>query len=124
VARALLALWCLLWAVSGDARALCLDFGGNCSPSAAVPAGPCHDQVPEGGSSSNCGACVDILVPDDASALGCRAHHELLAPVTTLSVGSAGELLVAKAASVPAPHTAQHGCSPLSAGQCTSPLRI
>lgn len=104
----LLALWVLFSLVSGATRALCLDFGGDCSPSstaAAPSAAPCHEQSREREFDPGCGSCVDVLVPDDASARcnrpdrdsgGSAASHPLIAAngsftrpaVTTAAGGS------------------------------------
>lgn len=92
---AFLALWCVFALASGDARAHCLDLGGDCSPSATVPEGPCHDQAPDSGTNSNCNSCVDILVHADASASGIRPDHELRAPAAAPSFGFASEALLA-----------------------------
>ena len=69
---------CFVFAFArGDARALCLDFGGGCSPSAAIPMGPCHNQTPASEVTPSCNSCVDILVPEAASASNSRPDHEL-----------------------------------------------
>ena len=94
---AVLALWCVFTLASGDARALCLDLGGACSPSATVPEGTCHDQAPESGTNSSCNSCVDILVHEDASALGSRPDHELHAPAAAHPFGCAEKILLAAA---------------------------
>jgi hypothetical protein len=92
---AVLALWCVFALASGDARAICLDRGGGCSPSAAVPEGPCHDQTPDSGTNPSCNSCIDILVHDDALTSGIRPDHELRAPVAAHSSGAANEALLA-----------------------------
>jgi hypothetical protein len=92
---AVLALWCVFALASGDARAFCLDLGGECSPSATVPEGPCHDSEPAGGASSSCDSCVDILVHEDASASGGRPDQELRAPMAEPWSGFAHEALFA-----------------------------
>jgi hypothetical protein len=88
---AVLALWCLFALATGDARALCLDFGGACSPAAAAPGGPCHDQGPDGGANSSCAACFDILVHEDAAARGSRPDDGLQAPAAAPAFGSAAD---------------------------------
>lgn len=88
-ASAVLVLWCVFALASGDARAFCLDLGGECSPSTAVPEGPCHDGEPAGGTGSSCGSCVDILIHEDASASGIRPDHGLESPAAAHSSGSA-----------------------------------
>lgn len=94
---AVLALWCVFALASGDVRARCLDLGGACSPSAAVPEGPCHDQEPDGGANSSCNSCVDILIHNDAAAGGNRPDQELRAAATAHLFGFAsGALLAAK----------------------------
>jgi len=92
---AVLALLCVLALASGDARALCLDLGGECSPSAAVPGGPCHDQRPDSGTSSSCDSCVDILVHEDASAGVSRPDHEFRAPTAAQPFSTMSEALLA-----------------------------
>jgi hypothetical protein len=74
---------------SGDARAHCLDFGGECSPSTAIPIGPCHEQTPADGADSGCSSCVDILVPEAAAVCGSRPDHDLRAPVASSPPDSA-----------------------------------
>lgn len=74
---------CFVFAfASGDARALCLDFGGGCSPSAAIPMGPCHNQMPANEVNSSCNSCVDVLVPEATSASNSRPDHELRVSLT------------------------------------------
>ena len=93
---AVLALWCVFALASGDARAFCLDLGGDCSPSAAAPAGPCHDQAPDGGDNPSCASCVDILIHEDALTTGSLSDQELQAPAAAHSLGGAsGSLLAA-----------------------------
>jgi hypothetical protein len=99
---AFLALWCVLALGSGDARAICLDLGGDCSPSAAVPEEPCHDQVPDGGENPSCDSCVDILVHEEASARGSQPEHELRAPAAAHPSGRASDALLAAAETVAA----------------------
>lgn len=84
-AAAMIALWCLLSLVSGATQALCLDLGGGCSPSAAVPAGPCHDEAPDDSRNPGCGSCVDIVVPDDVSISGGRPDRDFRAPAAAQS---------------------------------------
>lgn len=74
-----LALWCLLSLVGGTTRALCLDFGGECSSSSAAPVEPCHDRLPDSGAVPSCGACVDILVRDDATTRNGRPEIDTVA---------------------------------------------
>lgn len=88
VAGAVLALWCALVLASGDARTICLDLGGGCSPSAAVPESPCHDQAPDSEASPSCGSCVDIVVPEAASIASSRPEHGLGAPAAARSTGA------------------------------------
>ena len=71
---AALALWALLSLVSGATQALCLDLGGDCSTAVALAS--CHGRSGENGSTPDCGSCVDILVPDDASAHHSRPDHD------------------------------------------------
>lgn len=89
---AVLVLWCLLSLTIGATRAHCLEVGGECSPSTAVPAGPCHEQTPDGGMNPVCGSCIDVLVPDDASA-GCnrpdRNPQAFAAPQSPLAAAAA-----------------------------------
>lgn len=79
---AVLAFGSVLALASGEARALCLDLGGTCSPSTAGPTGPCHDQEPEDGANPSCTSCVDIIVHDDAASRASRPDHELPPPVS------------------------------------------
>lgn len=72
-----LALWCLLSLVGGATRAHCLDFGGECSPSAAAPVEPCHSQPSDSAADPGCGSCIDILV-NDVAALGCGRFERVL----------------------------------------------
>lgn len=72
----LVALWCLLSLVGGTTRALCLDLGGECSSSSAAPVEPCHDRLPDSGAIPSCGACVDILVREDATTRNGRPEFE------------------------------------------------
>ena len=90
---AVLALWCVFALASGEARALCLDLGGECSPSATVPGGPCHDQAPDNGTNPSCNSCVDILVHEEASASGSRPDQELQAPTAAHLFGSGSHAL-------------------------------
>lgn len=85
---------CFVFAfASGDARALCLDFGGGCSPSAAIPLGPCHNQAPANKVNSSCNSCVDVLVPEAASASNSRPDHELRVSAAAESLAYASAAL-------------------------------
>jgi hypothetical protein len=102
----LLALWCLLSLVGGTTRALCLDFGGACNSSSAAPAEPCHDRLPDSGTVPSCGACVDILVREDATARNGRPDREVEAPAPTQTLPAGGEaaaLLESAVAAIAAP---------------------
>ena len=99
---AVLALWCVFALASGDARAFCLDLGGGCSPSAAAPLGPCHDQTPDSDENPSCDSCVDVLVHEDASARGSQPEHELRAPAATHPFGCARDASLAAAETIAA----------------------
>ena len=116
-------LWCLLSLTSGTTRALCLDGSGECSPSAAIPAGPCHDQAPETDITPGCGSCIDIVLPQDASAMHSRPDRDLQAPQTTLSAG-VHDALAAGGDAVAAAVTPRTGDSPLHLSLRTTVLRI
>ena len=121
---AVLALWCVFALASGDARAFCLDLGGDCSPSAAAPAGPCHDQAPDGGDNPSCASCVDILIHEDALAAGSPPDQELQAPAAAHPLGGAsGSLLAAAETLPPAATSLIQGASPHPALR-TAVLRI
>jgi hypothetical protein len=123
-AGAILALWCVFALASGDARAFCLDFGGGCSPSAAAPVGPCHDQAPDGGDDPSCTSCVDILIHGDALAAGSLSDQELQAPAAAHLPGGAGAALLASAENLAATAASLiQGTFPHPAGR-TAVLRI
>ena len=94
---AIVALWCLLSLVSGASQALCLDLSGGCaSPTAALAT--CHAQIPEGSLDPGCGSCVDVLLPEDASAGSCRPDSDLGAPEASQAHLVAGETRLAEGA--------------------------
>jgi len=78
-----LAFWCAFALASADARAICLSRGGECSPSALVAEGSCHEQAADTGANPDCNSCVDVLLHGDASASGSRSDRELPAPAVT-----------------------------------------
>jgi hypothetical protein len=121
---ALLALWCVFALASEDARAFCLDRGGDCSPSSAVPEGPCHEPAPGGGTTSRCGSCVDILVHEDASARGSRPDHELPAPAVAQSPGSAVSSVAPSGDAIAAFLSSRTGSPSPHSFQRTTVLRI
>jgi hypothetical protein len=120
---AVLALWCVFALASGDARAFCLDLRGGCSPSAASPAGPCHDQAPDSGNNPSCASCVDILIHEDALAAGSLSDQEFQAPAAAHPLGGAGGSLLA-AATLPAAATSLRKGAPLHPALRTAVLRI
>lgn len=83
-AAALLALLGLLSIANATTQAHCIDPGGLCAPATAAPAGTCHENEPPG-AVPGCGSCVDILVPEDASARCNRPGREFRAPAATPS---------------------------------------
>lgn len=72
-AWAILAFWCLLSIVSSATRAHCLELGKGCQPTSAGVAAPCHERTPPGEPDPLCGSCVDVVVPEVASA-SCSRH--------------------------------------------------
>ena len=90
-------LWCLLSLTIGATQALCLEVGRECSPSAAVPAGPCHEQAPDSGMNPVCGSCIDVFVPEDSSARCNRPDRNLHAFAALYAVASPNEVLSAMA---------------------------
>lgn len=90
-----MALWCLLSLTSEATQTHCLDGGGECSPSAAVPMGSCHDQAPATDIDAGCGSCIDIIVPQDASARHSRPDRDLRAPQATRSLVAANDAIIA-----------------------------
>lgn len=90
-----LALWCVFALASGEARALCLDLDGECSPSATVPVGPCHDRAPDNGTNPSCDSCVDILVHEEAATSGNRPDPELRAPAAAHPSGYGSQAVLA-----------------------------
>lgn len=121
---AVLALWCVFALASGDARAVCLDLDGGCSPSTAAPTGPCHDQAPEDSANPSCDSCVDILVHEDASAGGGRPEHELRAPAAAHPFGSAGDGLLAAAGTIATSAASLIDCASPRPAIRTAVLRI
>jgi hypothetical protein len=93
---AVLVLWCLLSLTVGATRALCLEIGGECSPSAAVPAGPCHEQEPDSGLTPVCGSCIDVLVPEDSSANCNRPDRNLQSFAVAQSLLAANAALISR----------------------------
>ena len=107
-------LLCLLFSLAnGATQALCLEVGGECSPSSAVPAGPCHDQVPDNSPNPACGSCIDILVPEDSSARCNLPDGDLEPSAAEHSVAAAGDTLTATADALPANAETPLGGSPL-----------
>jgi hypothetical protein len=95
-AWAVLALWCLLSIISGATRAHCLDLGEGCAPSSAGAAPPCHEQTPPGESDPRCGSCVDVVVPEVASARCSRPAVEVDAAVQALLPAGTREFALAE----------------------------
>ena len=125
-ASVILALWCLLSLTIEATQARCLEVGRECSPPTADPARDCHDQAPGRASEPSCGACVDVLIPVDASARCNRLDHDLRAPVTATAhpLVAAHEALVAMADSITASATHLIVLSPLHPILRTTVLRI
>jgi hypothetical protein len=100
VARALLALLCMLSALSGPSPVLCLESAGGCAgeQSAIFLPASCHDQAPP--RPTGCESCTDVVAPEESLLRANRAGHDLEAPVTT----SAPERFLVDAAS-PGTHT-------------------
>lgn len=120
----ILALWCLLSLTIGATQALCLDDGGDCSPSSAIPAGPCHDQTPDSGGVPGCGSCIDILVSVDASARCSRPDDELRAPAAAQPLAAANRRPLAPEDAVAPTALFLIGHSPLQPLLRTTVLRI
>lgn len=125
-ASVILALWCLLSLTIEATQAHCLQVGKECSPPTAAPVGNCHDQAPDRASEPSCGACVDVLIPADASARCNRPDHDLRAPVTATAhpLVATHEALVALADSIAASATHLIVLSPLHPLPRTTVLRI
>ena len=121
---AVLVLCLLLSLTNGATLALCLEFGGECSPSAVVPAGPCHDQAPDNSLNPACGSCIDILVPADSSARCNLPDADLEASAAAHSVAAAGDALAVTADALPANAQAPPGTSPLHPFVRCTVLRI
>jgi len=122
-AGVILALWCLLSLTIGATQALCLEVGRECSPLATAPAGNCHDQAPDRENNPGCSSCVDVLVPEDASARRDRPDHDLRGPSTAQPHVAAHEALLAMDA-VGATSTHPTVLSPLHPVLRTTVLRI
>jgi hypothetical protein len=120
----ILALWCLLSLTSGATQALCLDGGGKCSPSATAPVGPCHDQAPETDVTPGCGSCIDIIVPQDASAMHSRPDRELQAPQATQSLVAVNDAFVTWGSALTTTAVPPTGAPPLHPSLRTTVLRI
>jgi len=121
---AVLMLWCLLSLTIGATPALCLEVGGECSPSAAFPAGPCHDQAPERGLTPVCGSCIDVLVPEDSSASCSRPDRNLQAFAVAQSLLAANAALITKEDTSAAATAFQGGNAPLQPFPRATVLRI
>jgi len=121
---AVLMLWCLLSLTIGATQALCLEVGGECSPSAAVPAGPCHEQAPDSGLAPVCGSCIDVLVPEDSSANCNRPDRNLQAFAVAQSLLAANVALIAKEDPFAVATAFQGGNAPLQPSPRTTVLRI
>ena len=117
-------LWCLLSLTIGATQALCLEVGGECSPSAAVPAGPCHEQAPDSGLAPVCGSCIDVLVPEDSSANCSRPDRNLQAYAAAQSLLAANAALIAKEETFAVATASQGGNAPLQPSPRTTVLRI
>lgn len=85
-----LALWVLFSFLGNGTPVLCLDAGGECSPTAATTA-PCHDQTPDADLAPSCGDCVDIAVPDESLAHASRPDRDLRGPATAQSLVAAND---------------------------------
>ena len=121
---AVLMLWCLLSLTIGATQALCLEVGGECSPSAAVPTGPCHEQAPDSGLTPVCGSCIDVLVPEDSSASCSRPDRNLQAFAVAQSLLAANAALITKEDSSAAATAFQGGNAPLQPFPRATVLRI
>ena len=117
-------LWCLLSLTSEATQAHCLAGGGECSPSAAVPVGSCHDQTPETDIDPGCGSCIDIIVPQDASAMHSRPNRDLRAPQATRSLVAANDAIIACGDALAATVPPLTGEPPLHSLLRTTILRI
>jgi hypothetical protein len=121
---AVLMLWCLLSLTIGATQALCLEVGGECSPAAADPAGPCHEQTPDRGMNPVCGSCIDVLVPEDSAASGSRPDRDLQAFAAAQALLAANAALIAKEDSFAVATSFQGGNAPLHPSPRTTVLRI
>jgi hypothetical protein len=121
---AVLMLWCLLSLTIGASQALCLEVGGECSPSAAVPAGPCHEQAPDSGLAPVCGNCIDVLVPEDSAANCSRPDRNLQAFAVAQSLLAANAALITKEDTFAVAAAFQGGNAPLYPSPRTTVLRI
>lgn len=84
VARAVLALLCLLSLVGGASPVFCFERDGGCSTEEPAAPGttPCHDQAP--GGLTACGSCKDVLAPEESLLRAHRQDHEPDLPIASL----------------------------------------
>jgi hypothetical protein len=82
VARALLALLCLLSVLSGPSPVLCLESDGGCAGEPLSDSRPasCHDEEPAG--ATGCESCTDVPAPEESLGAN-RVHHAREVAVTT-----------------------------------------
>jgi hypothetical protein len=117
-------LWSLLSLTIGATQALCLEVGGDCSPSAAVPAGPCHGQAPDNSFDPGCGTCLDVHVPDDSSASCSRPDHNVQAFAAAQSLLAVNAALITEEDPAARATAFQGGKAPLHPFLRTIVLRI
>lgn len=114
---AVLAIWCLLSIIDGATRAHCLELGAGCAPSPAGVAASCHGQTPPGDPDPRCGSCVDVVVPDIASASCSRPDAEIGASAAALFAGAGARAFAL------AEHSHSRGAAPLRLRSPHPPVR-